>query len=266
MPDRLTLLADEAVRRAFASALPTKRLGRTIEYHDTIATTMDRAAELARAGAPDGTVVVANHQTAGRGRRGRSWGYGPPGSLLVVTWLLAVPDALAPLFTVLSAVPILRACGTLGVEDLSIKWPNDLLLRGRKVAGILATGVPGAAGGRWILLGTGIDVHTPDFPEEVRAAVTSFALAGYAVDRLALLARIAPELEALAEASPNARAAFFAEWRANARLLGARVRVDDGARAFEAEAIDLDEDGALLVRRDGKTERVVAADVSLRLA
>lgn len=266
MGDRLTLLADRAVARAFASALGTLRLGRAIEYHAAIATTMERGAELVRAGAPDGTLIIADHQTAGRGRRGRSWGLGPPGSLLLATWLLRAPGDRATLLTVLTAVPLLRAARALGVGDLWIKWPNDLLLHDRKVAGILATSVDDGAGGRWVILGTGIDVHTRDYPEEVRSAVTSFAREGYEVDRLALLSRIAPELEALVDAGGSERVAYLAEWRERAVILGRQVRIDDGGRSFVAEAMDVDEDGALLVRRAGAIERVIAGDVSLRPA
>lgn len=262
--DRLPLLADGAVMCAFASALGTKRLARVIDYHDAIATTMDRGEELIDAGTPDGTIVVANHQTAGRGRRGRRWGFGPPGSLLAVSWLIRMDPALAPLFNVLSVVPLLRALRGLGVGHPSVKWPNDLLLEGRKVAGILATGAVDAVGEHWVILGTGVDVHTREYPPEVRDSVTSLAASGYTVDRLALLARFAPELEALVDGGAEARTSALAEWRANAPLLGKPVRVDDGAAPYEAEALDLDDDGALLVRRAGRVERVLAGDVSVR--
>ena len=264
--DRLTLLADEAVRRAFASALGTRRVGRVIEYHAAIPTTMERGAELVRAGTPDGAVVVANHQTAGRGRRGRSWGFGPPGSLFIASWLLRVDAAFAPLFSVLSVVPVLRAARALGVEGLSVKWPNDLLLGARKVAGILAVSAQDGRGEQWVILGTGVDTHTRDYPQEVRGVVTSFAASGYDVDRLALLARLAGELEGLLEGGQAARADALAEWRARSSILGARVLIDDGVRSFVAEAVDLDADGALLVRRDGAVERIVAGDVSARPA
>lgn len=263
--DRLTLLRDRAVRNAFASALATRRVGRVIEYHDVIATTMERGAELIRAGTPDGTVVVADHQTAGRGRRGRGWGYGPAGTQLLASWLLRVDVAIAPLLAVLVAVALLRAARSLGVEDLSVKWPNDLLLSGRKVAGVLSVGVTDTGDGDWLDLGTGIDVHTREHPEGVRSVVTSFARSGYVVDRLALLARIAPELEALVD-SDTARAEAAAEWRRASAILGRRVRVEEGSRTFEAEAVDLEADGALLVRREGALERVVAGDVSVRPA
>lgn len=241
-------------------------MGRVIEYHDVIETTMERGAELIRAGTADGTVVVADHQTAGRGRLGRSWGYGPAGSLFIASWLVRVPRAAATLFAVLSAVALLRAARSLGVEELSVKWPNDLLLAGRKVAGTLSVSVDGASGEHWLDLGTGIDTHTREHPEEVRSAVTSFARSGYSVDRLALLARVAAEIETL-QGGDAARAEAAAEWRRSAPMLGGNVRIVEGARAYEAEAVELDVDGALLVRRDGGAlERVVAGDVTVRTA
>ncbi len=219
---------------------------------------MERGAELIRAGTPDGTVVVADHQTAGRGRRGRSWGYGPAGSLFIASWLLRIDPAIAPLFSVLSAVALRRAARTLGVEGLSVKWPNDLLLEGRKVAGVLSVSVQDGRGEHWLDLGTGVDTHTREHPEEVRSVVTSFTRSGYDVDRLALLARIASEIESLREGGEAARADAAAEWRRFSAVLGRRVRIEDGGQEFEAEAVDLDADGAL--------ERVVAGDVSLRSA
>ena len=238
-----------------------------IEYHDVIATTMDRATELVAAGRPDGAVVVADHQTAGRGRRGRGWGYGPAGSLLLASWILRIEDRLAPLFTVLAAVALLRAARGLGVEGLSVKWPNDLWLSGRKVAGALSVNVQDGRGGRWLVLGTGVDTHTRDHPEEVRDALTSFAHEGYDVDRLALLAQLAPALETLLDGGDAARLEAMAEWRRASNVLGRRVSIEDGARRFEADAVDLDADGALMVRNErGGLERVVAGDVSLRPA
>jgi BirA family biotin operon repressor/biotin-[acetyl-CoA-carboxylase] ligase len=262
--DRLALLSDPAVARAFASALGTRRIGRVVEFHRTLPTTMVRAAELVRAGTPHGTVVVADHQTAGRGRRGRSWGFGPPGSQLLASWLLKAEPASSPLLVVLSAVALARAAESLGVRDLSVKWPNDLLLAGRKVAGVLGSENIDATGERWLVLGTGIDVHTIEYPSEVRSDVTSFASSGHSVDRLALLARIAPELEALVESSGPARAEAIAEWRSRSAILGRPVRVEDGARSYIAEALDLADDGALVVRHQGRIERVVAGDVSLQ--
>lgn len=228
---------------------------------------MDRAAELVRGGVTHGAVVVADHQTAGRGRRGRSWGLGPPGSQLLVTWCLRLDAERAALLSVLSAVPLLRAARALAAPDLSIKWPNDLLLGTRKVAGTLATGVTDAAGEPWMLLGTGIDVHTRDHPVEVRDDVTSFAASGVVLDRLALLSRLAPELERLVDGGEDEIRLALEEWRRESALLGRRVRVEDGKAAFDGEAVDLDEEGALLVRRpDGAIARVLAADVSVRMA
>jgi len=221
---------------------------------------MARGEELVRAEPVDGTVVVADHQTAGRGRRGRSWGLGGPGTQLLASWILRIDSAVAPLFAVLSSVALMRAATSLGVEKLSVKWPNDLLLGGRKTAGVLAS----MTAGDWLVLGTGIDIHTREHPEEVRTEVTSFAREGYDVDRLALLAHLAVELERLLDADASARTAAMSEWRAASATLGRRVLVEDGGRRFEAEAVDVDADGALLVRHDGALQRVLAGDVSIR--
>jgi BirA family biotin operon repressor/biotin-[acetyl-CoA-carboxylase] ligase len=266
MEDRLRLLADRAVARAFASALPTQRVGRAIEYHSVIDSTMDRASELARSGAVDGLAVVADHQTAGRGRRGRTWGLGPPGSLLLVSWVLRVEARLASLISMLSGVALLRAAQALGARDLSVKWPNDLLLGGRKVAGVLATGTADGTGEHALILGTGIDVHTSEYAPELRDTLTSFASAGQRVDRLALLARVAAELETLVDADEEVRAGLLAQWRSSAAMLGRAVAVEEGTRRLVGEAVDVDAEGALLLRVDGHIERILAGDVSLRPA
>lgn len=266
MQDRLRLLADRAVAGAFASALPTQRVGRALEYHSVIDSTMDRAVELARTGAVDGLAIVADHQTAGRGRRGRSWGLGPPGSLLLVSWLLRLEARLASLISMLAGVALLRAAHALGARDLSVKWPNDLLLGGRKVAGVLATGTADGAGEHWLILGTGIDAHTTEYPPDLRDKLTSFAASGQPVDRLALLARVAAEIEALVDADEEVRAGLLAQWRASASMLGQPVAVEDGTRRLIGEAVDVDTEGALLLRVDGHIERVLAGDVSLRPA
>ena len=225
---------------------------------------MTRGEDLVRGGTADGTIVVADHQTAGRGRHGRRWGYGGAGAQLLASWLVEMPISLAPLVTVLTSVAMLRASRSLGVEALSVKWPNDLLLGGRKVAGVLATSVRSPSGADWLVLGTGIDVHTRDHPEEVRAHVTSFAREGHVIDRLALLAHLAAELERIVEADAATRIVAMREWRQASATIGHRVRVEDGTHGFEADAIDLAEDGALLVRRSGAVERVLAGDVSVR--
>ena len=195
---------------------------------------VDSTQELARSH-PIGTVVVADHQQAGRGRLGRSW-EAPPGTALLASCVMPFL-ALAPLAAGVAAA---EACG----PQVRLKWPNDLLLEGRKLGGILVE-----ASGDRCLVGIGINL--------------SWAPPGAArleADRETLLARLLPALERWWALAP---AEVLEAWRARADTLGRRVRVEVGGETFEGLAEDIAEDGSLVV--GGR--RVAAGDVRhLRVA
>jgi len=244
---RLRLLADAAVRSAFA-----RELGRAIEYYDAIASTQDRAREL---GGP--ALVVADHQTAGRGTRDRAW-VAPAGTSLLASWVYA--EAPAAPAALLAGVAVVRALDALGARGASLKWPNDVLIDGRKVAGALAHASTGDEGS--LVLGIGVNVRqrASDFPDDLRAPATSLALQGWDVDRLALLARVTAELDrALADVP-----AALATWRERSSVLGRDVVVERaGEPTLRGVARDLDGDGALLVETAHGSRRVVVGEVSL---
>lgn len=249
---RLALLAIPAVRTAMEL-----ELGRAIEHHVAIASTQDRARELAAAGAPP-TVVVGDEQSAGQGTRGRSW-HAPAGTSLLASWLFRPSPARPALFVVLAGVAVARALDALGVSGALLKWPNDVELGGKKVAGALAHATTVGEGGS-LVLGIGVNVHQrlEDFPAELRDRATSLALAGHDVDRLSLLARLSTELDRVAR--PDERAAALGDWRARGTVLGRDVEVlRDGRPALRGIARDIDDDGALLVA----SERVVVGDVRI---
>ncbi|HEV8671472.1 MAG TPA: biotin--[acetyl-CoA-carboxylase] ligase [Candidatus Limnocylindria bacterium] len=244
------------MRSAFA-----RELGRDIEYHDTIPTTQTRARDLASQGVSRG-IVVANEQTAGQGTRGRVW-VAPKGASLLASWIVR-PTPVAPaLFAALAGVAIARALDALVGADARLEWPNDVHVGGRKVAGALAHATSDGDGGV-LVLGIGINVHQrpDDFPVELRDRATSLAIAGHALDRLALLARLTRELDRLED--PAERGAALDEWRRRSTFLGNAVEVRAGERApLRGIATAIDDDGALLVRTSSGTERVVAGEVAL---
>ena len=252
---RLTLLAHPAVASAVA-----RELGRDVEYHASLPSTQTRARELASLGATTG-IVVANEQSAGQGSHGRSW-LADAGTSLLASWIIRPAPVAPALFAALAGVAVARALATLGCEGASLKWPNDVELDGRKLAGALAHATSDGGGGL-LVLGIGVNVHqhASDFPADLRASATSCAIAGASVDRVALLARITRELDRLA--GGDQRAAALDEWRARSSVLGRAVRVTLEGRAFEGTATAIDDDGALLVRTPAGTERVVAGDVRL---
>ena len=244
------------MRSAFA-----RELGRDIEYHDVLPTTQTRARELAAQGASRG-IVVANEQSAGQGTRGRVW-VAPRGTSLLASWIVRPAPVAPALFAALAGVAIARALEALVRADARLEWPNDVHVGGRKVAGALAHATTDGDGGV-LVLGIGINVHQrqDDFPAELRERAISLALAGYRLDRLALLARLTSELDRLEVTTE--RAAALDEWRRRSTFLGKAVEVRAGERApLRGIATAIDDDGALMVRTPTGTERVVAGEVAL---
>ena len=247
---RLALLAIPAVRSALSL-----EIGPDIEFHETLPNTQDRARALAAAGSGP-AVVVADHQSAGQGTRGRWWD-AAPGKSLLASWLFRPAPAEPGLFALLAGVAVARALARLGMSEASLKWPNDVEAGHKKVAGALAHATTDGEGGS-LVLGIGVNVHQDqgDFPLELRATATSLALAGHDVDRLSLLVDLSRELDRVA--MPAERKAALEEWRKRSTLLGREVEVTrEGRPAVRGIARDIAEDGALLVG----SERVVVGDV-----
>lgn len=245
---RLRLLADAAVRSAFA-----RELGRAVEYHDAIPSTQERARDLVGP-----AVVVADHQTAGRGTRDRIW-VAPAGTSLLASWVYAECSGVAPA-AILAGVAIVRALDALGAPGATLKWPNDVLIDGRKVAGALAHASTGDEGS--LVLGIGVNVRqrASDFPDALRAHATALALHGWELDRLALLARVTGELDrALADVP-----AALATWRERSSVLGRDVVVERvGEPVLRGVARDLDGDGALVLETPHGPRRILVGEVSL---
>ena len=171
--------------------------------------TNDRARELALAGAPHGTLVTAAAQSSGRGRQGRAWS-APPGSALLMSVVLRDPPSLLPLC---AAVAVAAVCG----DGAEIKWPNDVLVEGLKVAGILAEGRPQEG---WAVLGIGLNVavRVEDLPEELHGTAGTLGLAPRDID--AVRESLLVELEA---ALAVETAALLDRWRERDALLGREV-------------------------------------------
>jgi len=255
--------------------------GWTVRRFETIDSTNRWVLEESRAGAPEGLVAVAEHQMAGRGRRGRSW-EAPPGSSLLVSVLLRpgswgagswgsrsrgagsrgsaiTPDRLH-LLTMAAGVALLDAVGVVAGVDAALKWPNDLVVGDRKLAGLLAEAeVSGTGEVRTVVLGVGCNVTQRAFPADLVATATSCALeAGHEVDREALLVTF---LDALARRLAMLDSVAL-DYRARLATLGRAVRVDLGDEVVEGTAVDVDALGRLEVERsDGSRVAVAVGDV-----
>ncbi len=247
-----------------------------IRRFDAIDSTNRYLLEEARAGAPEGVVAVAGHQTAGRGRLGRRW-EAPAGANLLVSILLR-PDLPADqrhLATAAVALSAAEAAEELTDLRLGIKWPNDLLASdGRKVAGVLAEGDltgpprPPAALNPAIVVGIGVNVNWPatdsDLPGELVGVATSLRqLSGRPIDPpevlSSLLSALEPRVDALG--TPSGRSRQADELRDRCVTLGAAVRVELAASTFEGRAVDVTREGHLVVRTQAGLRTVVAGDV-----
>jgi BirA family biotin operon repressor/biotin-[acetyl-CoA-carboxylase] ligase len=273
----LCLLAvpGDLARRALAGS----RFGDVRWVPETGSTNADALA-LARDGEPEGIVLVADHQTAGRGRQGRTW-EAPPEASLLVSVLLRPPSGVAGLVTMAVSVAAAAALDAVAGFAPRIKWPNDLVWPGdgtapdRKLGGILAEAdwparSPAAAG--WsppapdervvVVAGMGLNVNWPaDLPEDLHdIAVAANHIAGHPIEREALLVAFLEQLVAayhdLLEGS--GASALLGRWRERSATLGRRVRVDLGVDDVTGTAVDITTDGHLVVQTDEGDRRTIA--------
>ncbi len=228
----------------------------------------------AEAGAPSGTVVIAAEQTAGRGRRGRSW-FASPGDSLAFSLLWRFAPGTAPAGLSLAiGVAVARAlkkvpAGThsAGAGDTALKWPNDILKDGRKLGGILVELLPGAP--HAAVIGIGINLHLPPgMPADVRAASAALCAAGENADENALYAALLGELLATLELfAASGFAALRPEWLARHAMQDIPVLLSSDFGAPRSGICrGVDSDGALLLDVDGRMERILSGEVSLRPA
>ena len=268
-PNRGYRLLPEAALRAqsISARLETAQLGRNLEVAALLSSTNDVAKQRAADGAPHGTVIVADHQSAGRGRRGRCF-FSPPGCGVYMSVILR--DGLSAekvgLLTSAAAVAVAEAIESFVPAAVQIKWVNDLLIDGKKICGILTEGSLYAENGEYeyAVLGIGINVGTVDFPPELETVATSIqAATGTAVDRAALIAAILGQLERTLATMEDG--AFLAESRRRSAVLGKTVTVLQGNDRYPARAVEIDSQGRLVVETDAGRRTVLSGEVSLRL-
>lgn len=258
--DRARVLAALAAR-----GLGDGALGTPLTIVDETTSTNDDAKRAARAGAPHGATWVAEAQTAGRGRQGRAWTAARGESLLfsVLVRTSCSPARLPPLALVAGLAARDAAARALGAADApTLKWPNDVLVGGRKLAGVLVESLVAGSRVEAVIVGVGLNVHTRAFPGELAERATSLAQLGAASpDRAELLADVLAGLERdLLPACARGLALVHARLAAADALRGARVRGDIG----EGRAEGIDDDGRLLVRGDdGVLRRWTAGEVHL---
>lgn len=244
------------------------RLGHTVHARGTVDSTQAAASQLAAAGAAEGTVVTAQHQTAGRGRRGRQWVDGEGDSLLMSIVLRPpIPPAQAPQLSLVGAVAIVDALRASVGLRAAIRWPNDVMVGERKICGMLPEAATSALGRLdHLILGIGLNVNQSTFPEPLLTTATSVRLETGRVTAVGLM------MESVLAALDRCYARFLASgvdglreaWLERAQSIGRRAKAADGR---EGVAVDLAADGALVLRTDlGETLRILTGDVTLEAA
>lgn len=250
------------------SALHTETFGRHVVYLESTQSTNEEAKKIAREGAEEGTIVVAEEQITGHGRLAR--GFYSPFAKGIWFSLILRPKFFpmeASKCTLLAAVGVCRGIRRMGLADAGIKWPNDILVHGKKLVGILTLMSASMEKIDYIIMGIGINtgIKKNEFPEDFREGATSFLNEGINVPRKDLLAAILGELEKeYSIAQDEGFDKVLDDWRALSVTLGQEVRVIFGDDSYTGKAVDIDRDGCLLVNTGSEVKRVIAGDVSIR--
>ncbi len=262
---RLTAIPDKMFADEISWQLPTKVIGRNIFSYEEVDSTNDTAFKLGKDGIKEGACVFAEYQKKGRGRLGRRWESGRGKNLLLSVLLRPVlSPADVSKITLAAAVSVARAARDLTGADLGIKWPNDLLFKGRKVGGILTEMDAEADRVHFVVIGIGVNVN--GVKKELPPEATSLKeIAGKTVSRLEFARKLLVELER--DYAVFRRGSFdelALEWENLSVTSGRRITADVLGRKVQGQAVGIDKQGALWIRKDnGLQERIFAGDVTL---
>jgi BirA family biotin operon repressor/biotin-[acetyl-CoA-carboxylase] ligase len=261
--------SDKPLPNEIREGLETNILGRgEILYFETIDSTNKKASDLADGGAPEGTLVLSEAQTGGRGRKGRTW-YSPPEGGIYISLILRplVSPAEAPKFTLLTAVATAETVISLTRLNIHIKWPNDILINGKKLAGILTEMSTEMDAVNYIVVGLGLNVNTSAFPAEIRDIATSLLIeTGESFPRVILIQEYLKRYEAYYGIyKKTGFDPVINRWKDLSNIIGKKVEVEVIGNRFIGKALDIDGDGALILKdNQGGIHRIISGDVALR--
>ena len=247
--------------------LQTRRIAREIHVSGEVTSTNEVAYEMALEGAEEGVVVIAESQTQGRGRMKRSW-FSPPGRNLYLSLILKprILPQLVPMLTYVGAVSIAEALEKSFALKVEVKWPNDILAQGRKLAGLLNEVKAEADGVDFVVLGFGVNLNTAkeSFPGELRPSATSvMQQLGHSVSRVDFTRGLLQSIEKwydtfLVEGGDR----IIEKWETLARIRGKMVEVRSFGKIHRGVAEGLDREGALIIHgEEGQRKRIVAGDL-----
>jgi BirA family biotin operon repressor/biotin-[acetyl-CoA-carboxylase] ligase len=257
------MVNDRNIESSIISRLNTKFVGRHLHYYRQLPTTMETARELANKETAEGTVVIAGTQTAGKGRIGRTW-LSPEGSLAMSIILKPALKTL-PQLVMVASLAVVRAIKQVAGLEARIKWPNDIMLKDRKVCGILIENEVRGGSVNFAIIGIGINVNfnTLDFREIADIATSLSYEAGTEIPHIELAATLLSELERLyLEAQTGAP--VHIEWQEKMETLGKLIKVNTGKTIEQGKAETVTENGNLILRHDdGSLTEIVAGDVTV---
>ena len=253
-----TALPDEIAAALAGAAARVRPIGHRVLWYDEVPSTNDVAATLAASGSEEGTLVLADMQTSGRGRIGRSWA-SPPGAGIYASLVLRPPAQVGSVLTIASGVAIAEGIAGASGLEAELKWPNDVHCRRRKLAGILAERGPDH-----VVLGFGINVLRAVYPADVRDRATSIEVElDRPVDRALVLTEcLASLISRYRDLIEGRTLDVIAQWqRRGASMRGRRVEWDAGGATHQGTAETIDDEGALMVRSESGLIRVISGEV-----
>jgi BirA family transcriptional regulator, biotin operon repressor / biotin---[acetyl-CoA-carboxylase] ligase len=258
---RLERCPDRYSEAEISAGLETEYLGRSIFCYESIDSTNEEAKRKALAGAPNGSLFVSEQQTGGKGRLGRSWA-SPAGTGLWCSLLLR--PGILPLrisvTTLLAGLAVTRAIRSLTGCDAQIKWPNDIIIGGKKVCGILTEMTAEVERVEFVIVGIGINVNNTAFPENIRDKATSIRMEiGKPLRRVSLLQEILIQFETLLKQNAESDPVFWEDYKKLCISLGRRVSFTRRGAAVKGTAVDISPEGELIVELDDGTKEIVTA-------
>lgn len=266
---RLVLSADVITEAELKSQMEDGLAGSHLEYHEELDSTNNRAKRLGEEGAPDGTLVTADYQTAGKGRRGRGW-VSERGTGIWMSLLLRpdIPPSSASMLTLVAAMAVVRGIKESTGLDSSIKWPNDIVMNGKKICGILTEMSAELEHIHYVVIGIGINANIREFPEEIREKATSLYLeSGETVVRSRVIAAVMKAMNRYYQVFVESGdlSGLLEEYEEHLVNRGREVLVLAPGGEYRGTSLGIDKTGELLVQlKDGTVNHVVSGEVSVR--
>ncbi|KUG23890.1 biotin operon repressor / biotin-protein ligase [hydrocarbon metagenome] len=248
-------------------SLAGKYFGHRLYYYPVTGSTNDDAFKLGIAGAPEGTVVVADAQTKGRGRLQRSW-HSPAGSNIYTTVILRpqMDAAITPQISILAGVAVAEVLASYCPGRVKVKWPNDILIDGKKVCGILSQAKADVNKVDFVILGIGINVNINQFPDEISNIATSLAMeTGKQISRQQLIISLYENMTKwYKQLLKDGFSQIKEKWLGLSQMIGQKVQVIFQEEVISGDAVDIDNDGSLIIiAKDGKKIKASAGDATI---